>query len=379
LRGDEAEMERIGGELPARAKKSASKKDGPPLLLAQTWDNATDLADWWMSEKLDGVRAYWDGKRFLSRQGNEYHAPDWFTEGLPDTPLDGELWIDRKAFQRTVSIVRRQDKSEHWRGVRYLVFDAPQRDGGFEDRLAYLGDCLQANKQPYAMLHEHVRCTGIPHLKKELARVESLAGEGLMLREPGSAYEVGRSMTLLKVKTFHDAEAVVLAHQPGKGKHKGKLGAVVAQLEDGTEFAVGTGFSDAQRVSPPPVGSVITFRYQELSNAGVPRFPSFVRVRKAGPAETAAKPTKKKAVKAAKPVKATKLAGESAKRYFELVDGKSSKFWEISVDGEDVTVRYGRIGSDGATKVKTLSDADAAAAHAEKLIGEKTRKGYAES
>ncbi len=98
-----------------------------------------------------------------------------------------------------------------------------------------------------------------------------------MLREPASPYEVGRSTTLLKVKTFHDAEAVVISHQPGRGRHEGRLGALVVERASGTEFSVGTGFSDAERKSPPPVGSVITFRYQELSEAGVPRFPSFVR------------------------------------------------------------------------------------------------------
>src|SRR5206468_3851452 len=112
----------------------------PPLLLAETWDNAADLSGWWMSEKLDGVRAYWDGTQFLSRLGNLFHAPDWFVEGLPELPLDGELWIGRKKFQRTVSIVRRQDKNEVWNEVRFLVFDAPAAPGGFEDRLAFLKD-----------------------------------------------------------------------------------------------------------------------------------------------------------------------------------------------------------------------------------------------
>ena len=95
-----------------------------------------------MSEKLDGVRAYWDGRQFLSRLGNRYHAPDWFTAGLPDVPLDGELWIGRKKFQRTVSIVRRQDRSEHWKEVRFLVFDAPASGGPFEERLAFLEQAL---------------------------------------------------------------------------------------------------------------------------------------------------------------------------------------------------------------------------------------------
>src|SRR5262249_13635556 len=150
--------------------------------------------------------------------------------------------------------------------------------------------------------HEQELCKDIDHLRKELARVEALGGEGLMLRQPGSKYAAGRSTTLLKVKTFHDAEARVLGHEPGAGRHKGRLGALLVEMADGTRFAVGTGFSDAERSNPPPLGSTITFRYQELSEAGVPRFPSFVAVRKdvavvpaAGPVASAKKQKEKAA------------------------------------------------------------------------------------
>ncbi len=381
LRGEQAERQRLGTELAPRPAATAGKKEGPPLLLAQTWDNSTDLTDWWMSEKLDGVRAFWDGKQFLSRQGNRFYAPDWFVAGLPAEHLDGELWIGRKQFQRTVSIVRRQDESELWNEVRFLVFDAPGCDGGFEARLEYLAEAIRANRQSYAQLHEHRRCRGLSQLREELARVEALGGEGLMLRQPGSAYEIGRSFTLLKVKTFRDAEAVVLGHQPGKGRFKGLLGALAVQLPDGTEFAVGTGFSEAQRAAPPPVGSVITFRYQELSDGGVPRFPSFVRVCKpTGPEPTAGNPPTKSTapdVKSAADVEGSRDG--SAVRHFEFVEGKSSKFWEISVDGCAVTVRYGRIGAAGTTKVKTFADNEAAHRDADKLIAEKTGKGYVET
>ncbi len=381
LRGEEAERERLGTELAPRPAASAGKKEGPPLLLAQTWDNTTDLTDWWMSEKLDGLRAFWDGKQFLSRQGNLFHAPDWFVAGLPAEPLDGELWIGRKQFQRTVSIVRRQDKSELWKEVRFLVFDAPGCDGGFEARLEYLAEAIRAKRQPYAQLHEHQRCRGLSQIREELARVEALGGEGLMLRQPGSVYEIGRSFTLLKVKTFRDAEAIVLGHQPGKGRFKGLLGALAVQLPDGTEFSVGTGFSDAQRAAPPPAGSVITFRYQELSDGGVPRFPSFVRVNKpAGPEPTAGNlPTKTTAPGVQADAAVAGARDGSAVRHFEFVEGKSSKFWEISVDGCEVTVRYGRIGAAGTTKVKTFADTEAAQRDADKLIAEKTGKGYAET
>ena len=230
------------------AKTAASEeKTGPPLLLAERWDNAQDLAGWWLSEKLDGVRAYWDGKSLISRLGNRFHAPDWFLEGLPEIPLDGELWIGRKAFQRTVGIVRRQDQTDLWKQVRYVAFDAPDVDGAFEDRLAAIRAHVERHRPPYLAAHEHVICTGLDHLRAELARIEALGGEGLMLRQPESRYEVGRSLTLLKVKSFHDAEARVLEHLKGAGRHKGRLGALLVELADGTQFSVGTGFSDAER------------------------------------------------------------------------------------------------------------------------------------
>ena len=276
-RGDAAEEERIGGALPPAAIKSVDNAEGPPVLLAQAWDNSTDLSGWWISEKLDGVRAWWDGQRFLSRQGNEFMAPDWFVKGLPTTPLDGELWLDRKSFQKTISIVRRQDRGLQWKQIKYLVFDAPSVVAPFEERIAGLTATFSGTAFKYAELLGQSKCDSTDHLRRELARVESLGGEGLMLREPGSKYEAGRSSTLLKIKTFHDAEATVIDHQAGKGKHKGRLGALVVKLADGTEFSIGTGFSDKDRESPPVIGSQVTFRFQELTDGGVPRFPSFVR------------------------------------------------------------------------------------------------------
>jgi len=379
LRGDAAEEARVGGALPARpAAAAGGEAEDPPVLLAETWDNALDLTGWWMSEKLDGVRAYWDGGQFLSRQGNRYHAPDWFVDRLPPVPLDGELWVARKAFQRTVGIVRRQDKSDHWKDVRFLVFDAPARPGPFEDRVAYLADGFAAWKPAYAAMHDHARCLGLDHLRAELRRVEGLGGEGLMLRQPGSAYVAGRSATLLKVKSFLDAEAVVVGHEPGKGKHAGRLGALTVRLPGGKEFSVGTGFSDKERANPPPVGAVITFRYQELSDAGVPRFPSFVRVRTDAGPPPATPVAVKKAAAAQAPPAAAPNATAGGKRYFEFTEDGSGKFWEVSLAGADLTTRWGKIGTPGQQKTKTFPTAEKANAEYEKLIGEKVGKGYAE-
>jgi DNA ligase-1 len=300
LRGAQAELSRVGtaaGRGGASASASATgqasaapsntlsgsthkaSSAGPPLLLAHPWDNRQDLSGWWMSEKLDGVRAYWDGKTFLSRLGNEYMAPDWFVAGLPTTALDGELWGGRKRFQRTISVVRRQDRSDDWKEISFVVFDAPAMDAPFEERLEFCRTELLARRPPHAQHHAHERCRDLDHLRAELRRVEALGGEGLMMRRPGSRYEVGRSSSLLKVKSFFDAEARVVRHVPGAGRHKGRLGALEVELADGTRFSVGTGLSDQERRAPPPLGAVVTFRYQELSDAGVPRFPSFVGVR----------------------------------------------------------------------------------------------------
>lgn len=310
---------------------------------------------------------------FYSRLGNVYHAPDWFVADLPDVSLDGELWLGRKMFQRTISIVRRQDKSEHWKDVRYLVFDAPKQEEAFAKRLTFIKEILGVHKAAYALAHEHQRCEGLDHLRMELARVEALGGEGLMLRRAGSRYESGRSLTLLKVKSFHDDEARVLKHLPGSGRHKGRLGALFVEMADGTTFSVGTGFSDAQRNNPPALGSFITFRYQELTEGGLPRFPSFVGVR----ADNPSSPANKKGKRAMKTT-VTTTTSASATRRFEFAEGTSSKFWEISTLGKEVTVRYGRIGSQGQSNVKSFADETTAAVHVEKLISQKTSKGYRE-
>ncbi|HMG23126.1 MAG TPA: hypothetical protein VK607_17440, partial [Kofleriaceae bacterium] len=143
-------------------------------------------------------------------------------------------------------------------------------------RLAHVQKVLERARAPHARWHEHVQCRGIEHLREELVRVEALGGEGLMLRQPGSPYVVGRSTSLLKVKTFQDAEARVVDYAPGMGKHQGRVGALVVELPGGRRFSVGTGLSDAEREAPPALGAVITFRYQEMSEDGVPRFPSYV-------------------------------------------------------------------------------------------------------
>jgi DNA ligase 1 len=269
----------------AESKDAASanpeaKLENPSLLLANVWTPSIDPTGWWMSEKYDGLRGYWDGRILWSRNGNALHAPDYFLAELPaDIALDGELWMGRGKFEETISTVLSQTPDERWRQVRFMVFDAPQAKGTFEQRTQFVKATLPA-KNEFVKPVPQERCTGAVQLIAERDRIVKLGGEGLMLRKPESDYEAGRSPTLLKVKPHDDAEATVIAHLPGKGKHAGKLGSLRVRTADGREFSVGNGFTDAQRESPPPVGTVVTYRYRGLTSKGMPRFPAFLRVRK---------------------------------------------------------------------------------------------------
>ncbi|CAB9512225.1 U-box domain-containing protein [Seminavis robusta] len=259
------------------------------IMLAHSYkkDNRMDPTGWLMSEKLDGMRAWWDGhtRKLWSRQGKAIYAPDWWLQSLPpDIILDGELWLGRGKFQECMSIVRRQDRPQTWNEITFVVFDAP--DGttvfdGYEERYKKAEEALKkvSAAQQFAKLHPYEICDGKEHVKSKLEELEQQGAEGLMLRKPGSLYRGGRSNDLLKVKSSRDDEAVVASHEVGRGRHGGRLGAVHVVNRAGKRFKVGSGFTDAQREDPPPVGSVITYRYNELTNSGIPRFPVFVRIR----------------------------------------------------------------------------------------------------
>ena len=275
-------LDRAASEGRKLRQDEKAKLHGPPVLLAHSFeDSDVDPTGWWMSEKLDGVRAYWDGTQFLSRQGNVFHAPAWFKAGLPDHPLDGELWIARQKFQNTISVVKRLDGGEAWRPVQYLVWDLPHLAVPFEARQDALEEVCTASSCKHLKVVYQTRCKGKAHLKQELDQLVAVGAEGLMIRQPGSLYVATRSSTLLKVKPFKDAEGVVVGHEPGKGRHKGRLGGIVVRTANGKEFNVGTGFTDDERRNPPKIGSVVTYRFTELTDGGtgVPKCASFVSVR----------------------------------------------------------------------------------------------------
>ena len=249
-----------------------------PVLLAKVFDpEKHDPTGWWMSEKLDGMRALWTGAKFITRTGKPINAPDWFIRPLrlhPQIQLDGELFVGRGQFNTTVSICRKKMPIDaEWRNIRYMVFDAPAHNGPFEERLAWLRDELLHRNN--VELIQHLRCKSMDHLIHHYNTLLGYGAEGVMLREPGSLYVRKRHGSLLKFKPEIDGVAFVTGVKPGEGKHKGRMGALYVQEVDCPpevyrksgatviKFKVGTGFSDAEREQPWPEETMIRWRAQE--------------------------------------------------------------------------------------------------------------------
>lgn len=268
------------------AAESAGK---PDLLLLKSYDASVQVEGWLMSEKLDGVRAYWDGKRLLSRQGNVFAVPDWFTENFPPFELDGELWLGRGQFEETVSIVNKHQPHSGWQAITYQIFEVPNQAGGLLQRLAVLEAYLQNVSVPYLRIIEQAPVKSAEQLQLNLKRLVSLGAEGLVVRNPETPYLSGRSDQALKVKVKEDAECVVRGYTEGKGKYSGQVGALLCEIASGQfnhlskpadrVLKIGSGLSDQQRVDAPQIGTLVTFQYMGLTRKGLPRFPVFLRVR----------------------------------------------------------------------------------------------------
>lgn len=247
---------------------------GQPLL-ARSAPADVDPRPYLVSEKLDGVRALWDGTTLRFRSGRVVAAPAWFLTRLPRQALDGELWAGRRGFDALSGTVRRTEPVDaEWRRVRYCVFELPTGEGSFEQRV----EQLKALVSDVVVPVEQQRLTSNAALRARLREVVAAGGEGLMLHRADAPLASGRSDLLLKLKPQADAEAIVIGHEIGKGRFAGQLGALALQTPEGVRFKLGTGFSEAQRRNPPPIGSTVTYRYRELTPGGKPRFASFVRV-----------------------------------------------------------------------------------------------------
>jgi DNA ligase-1 len=250
------------------------------FLLAQQYQSGLDVTQYLISEKYDGVRAMWDGKQFFTRQGNTINAPAWFTKDLPKTQMDGELWLGKHQFDALSGAVRKDVPIDaEWKNISYNVFELPDAKGTFEMRVKRIVEIIKKANLPHLKAVTQFRVGNEAALNLRLKQVVKNGGEGLMLHRADAEYVTGRSAALIKLKPLFDAEAIVVAHTQGRGKYKGKLGALVVEMPDGIRFKLGTGFSDAQRENPPKIGSLVTYTYKDRTKNGKPKFASFLRER----------------------------------------------------------------------------------------------------
>jgi len=249
------------------------------LQKAQRYHGDEEISSWWMSEKLDGIRGYWDGKKLLTRKGKPINPPQGFLDNFPPFELDGELWSDRNRFEFVQSTVLDKIPSKSWQNITYNIFEVPNAAGDFPDRLQKARDWFKVNPNRFVKFIPQIVCENKNQLEQFLKEVESKEGEGVIIKDPNLDYQAGKSPHVLKVKSFADMEGVVISVNPGKGRLVNMMGSLTLKLENGHIFKVGSGFTDQLRKSPPKVGSVITFKYYGFTKNRTPKFASFLRIR----------------------------------------------------------------------------------------------------
>jgi len=245
----------------------------PALFLLNKYTDDKNITSWYMSEKLDGVRAYWDGKKLISRSGKIFNPPSSFIKDFPSHELDGELWTKRSDFSNISSIVNTKKTKNRWINLTYNIFEVPNAKGNLLERLHV------ATESKYIKIIKQIKIKNKEHLKRFLKSVEDRGGEGVVVRDGSLNYYTGRDNNALKVKSYVDEECVVVKHNKGNGKYKDKLGSLSCKMKNNLIIKVGSGFSDKQRDNPPKINAIITFKYYGLTSKGKPRFPIFLHLR----------------------------------------------------------------------------------------------------
>jgi DNA ligase 1 len=246
----------------------------PKLLLLKPYKNQ-DISGWVMSEKLDGIRAFWDGQNLLTKNGNIINAPKWFLKGYPSFQIDGELWTKRADFENISSIVRDKIPSNDWDKVKHYIFEVPNAKGDLFQRISK----VKPYENKYIKIIPQIPIKNKEHLNKFLEQINKNKGEGVVVRDPNIDYINKRTSKALKVKSFYDTECEVISYTKGRGKYTNMVGAIICKLSNNIKFKIGSGLKVQDRKNPPKIGTIITFKYKEFTKYGKPRFPVFLRVR----------------------------------------------------------------------------------------------------
>lgn len=238
-----------------------------------------NISGFLMSEKLDGVRGYWDGKKLLSRQGKQHAAPEFWLKDFPPFALDGELYTKVQDFENISSIISHSQRKDDWKELKLYVFDLPDANGTLLERLAVLQDYLKENPNDFIKIIPQLPINSKEEMQNYFEEIINKGGEGLVLRDPTLPYERKRSTKALKYKSQNEGNCKVVKINQGKGKYKDLMGSLDCQMLNGKEFKLGSGFSDEDRANPPKIGEIITFKYEVFNKNGLPKFASYLRKR----------------------------------------------------------------------------------------------------
>lgn len=257
---------------PEGAKSKKKKAPGKDLMLSQVWNDDIDPTGYWISEKYDGIRAFWSGKELFSRYGRPLSAPGWFLNQLPaGVPLDGELWAGYEQFGHLIRVLK-TNASDDWRSCKMMVFDYPDDSLPFEARKDKLKETVTPNE--YLELVPYVKCQSVVHLKEELQKVVDRGGEGLMIRKPEAGYLAGRSYNMLKVKLQQDAEVKMV-------RPASKCMGYDTMLPNDVMITIRCTYTDFKH--PPPAGTILQVKhFGEWKNSGKLKNPYFWRIRNDG-------------------------------------------------------------------------------------------------
>lgn len=230
------------------------------------------------SEKLDGIRAYWDGKALYTRGGKRLAPPSFFTQNFPPFAIEGELWSKRGDFEGIASIVKSSKNPKNWEKLKFYIFEVPHQKGGILQRLEVLQTYLNTHFAPYIQIIPQTPINSLEELMQALQKIQDLGGEGLVVRDKDEEYYTGRSKKAMKLKPYLDRECKILSYTQGEGRFKNQVGAILCLDEDKT-FKIGSGMSEEFRKNPPKIGTIITYKYFGLTQKGLPKFPTFLRIR----------------------------------------------------------------------------------------------------
>lgn len=256
--------------------------DARELWLLQNFDLKTfekNTQGYLYSEKLDGVRAYWDGEALYTRGGKRLAPPSFFTQNFPPFEIEGELWSKRGDFENIVSIIKSNKNIQKWSELKFYIFEVPNQNGGILQRLEVLSHYLSSHSAPFIQIIPQIQVSSTKELMDKLQEIQELGGEGIVVRDKNEPYYTGRNQKAMKLKPYLDSECTILSYNLGEGKFKNQVGSFVCKDREKT-FKIGSGMNEDFRKNPPKIGTIITYKYFGFTQKGLPKFPTFLRIRK---------------------------------------------------------------------------------------------------